>query len=126
MKKIFFLVLFLSAAIIATAEKKTAETKAKEKTAEMTKNLSLTAEQSSQIYTVHLNAIRSIDEYEAKKTGKSLRKKQKDVVKKLREAQFKKILTSAQYKKYQAMKEQQKKAEKEEKKRLEQIKDLGK
>lgn len=86
---------------------KTPEQKAKSKTTEMVQLLKLNPEQEQKIYEINLKAYQSIEKYEAKKPGKALKKKQKDIVQSMREKEFQKILTPAQFQTYQ-------KAEKEE------------
>lgn len=86
--------------------------KSKEKTEELQKALGLLAEQSKKVYEVNLKGNESIEAYEAKKPSKKLKKKQKDIVSDLKKAEYKKIFTPAQYKKY----EEWKKAEKEKRK----------
>ena len=102
-------VLLLSAVDTSAQKKpeKTPEQKAKSKTTEMVQLLKLNPEQEQKIYEINLKAYQSIEKYEAKKPGKSLKKKQKDIVQSMREKEFQKILTPAQYQSYQ-------KAEKEE------------
>lgn len=106
--------------------KKTPEEKATKKTTEMVTALKLTKEQEKMLYSTNLKAYQSIATYDAKKPSKKLKKKQKDIVQKLRNDEFKKILTPAQYKEYQRLddeddkkKDAEKKAEKQEKKKSE-------
>lgn len=110
----------------SNAAKKNPAEKAKAKTDTMQKDLALTADQYTKIYDVNLKAFTSIAEYEAKKPGKKLKKKQKQIVQDLREDQFKKILSAAQYKTYLKLKkeekEEEKAKEKEEEKKLEKLK----
>jgi hypothetical protein len=63
-----------------------------------------------------------MDEYEAKKPSKKLKKKQKDIWSDLRKAEYKKIFTAAQFKKYEELKKLEKDKEKAEKKELEKLK----
>lgn len=104
------------------AEKKSNAEKARVKVEEMQKNLQLTSEQAGKITDIYIKSYMAIDDYEAKKPGKSLKKKQKEIVKKMREDQIRKVLTAAQYKKYKALKEKEKADEKAEKKKLESMK----
>jgi|688.fasta_scaffold480594_1 hypothetical protein len=132
MKKLFFLIIIVTATIVSQAQdkaKKTPEDKAHKKTTEMVTALKLTKEQEKMLYSTNLKAYQSIAAYEAKKPSKKLKKKQKDVVQKLRNDEFKKILTPAQYKEYQRLddeedkkKDAEKKAEKQEKKKTEESK----
>lgn len=118
MKKILFL-LFSMISICCYADKKTPAEKAKEKTEEMQKNLALTPEQNKRIYEINLKAYTSIQDYEAKKPSKKLKKKQKDIVSDLKKAEYKKILSPAQYKKYEEIKKKEKEEEKAKQKELE-------
>jgi len=104
------------------AVKKTPIEKAKEKTEEMQKDLQLTPDQNKKIYDINLKAYTSIAEYDTKKPSKKLKKKQKDIVQNLRDDQYKKILTSAQYQKYKELKKKEKELEKAEEKKLEKLK----
>ncbi len=129
MRKIFLLILILSFTLGLNAQdkaKKTPEDKARNKTTEMVTSLKLTKEQEKMLYSTNLKAYQSIAAYDAKKPSKKLKKKQKDIVQKLRNDEFKKILTPAQYKEYQRLddeedkkKDAEKKAEKQEKKKSE-------
>lgn len=121
MKKIF-LFLLAFASLQCMADKKTPAEKAKEKTEELQKALGLSPEQSKKVYEINLKANESIDAYEAKKPSKKLRKKQKDIVSDLKKAEYKKIFTAAQYKKYEDLKKAEKEKEKAEKKELEKLK----
>lgn len=121
MKKLLFLLLAL-ASFQCMADKKTPAEKAKEKTEELQKALGLSPEQSKKVYEVNLKANESIDAYEAKKPSKKLKKKQKDIVSDLKKAEYKKIFTPAQYKKYEEWKKAEKEREKAEKKALEKLK----
>ncbi len=119
MNKLFLLLVFLVINTAAFADKKTPVEKAKAKTEEMQKDLQLNADQNKKIYDINLKAYSSIADYETKKPSKKLKKKQKDIVQDMRDDQYKKILTPAQYKKYKDLK----KAEKEEeKKKLNELK----
>lgn len=121
MKKIFLLaLLFIS--VTSFAQKKTPADKAKEKTAELQKDLNLTPEQNKKVYEINLKAYTSIAEYDAKAPSKKLKKKQKDIVQDLRKAEYKKILTAAQFKKMEDLKKQEKEKEKAEKKALDKMK----
>ena len=51
-----------------------------------------------------------------------MRKKQKDIVSDIKKAEYKKIFTPAQYKKYEELKKAEKEKEKAEKKELEKLK----
>ncbi len=121
MKRIF-VILLAFASFQCLADKKTPVEKAKEKTEELQKNLALTPEQNKKVYEINLKAYTSIDEYEAKKPSKKLKKKQKDIVSDLKKAEYKKIFTAAQYKRYEALKQAEKEKEKAEKKELEKLK----
>ncbi|MBL7764984.1 MAG: hypothetical protein JNJ58_02745 [Chitinophagaceae bacterium] len=94
---------------------KTPEMKARTKTTEMVQSLKLSKEQETMLYSVNLKAYQSIATYEAKKPGKKMLKRQKGIVKNMREKEYAKVLSPAQYKQYQ---ENQKK-EKELKKKQE-------
>jgi hypothetical protein len=118
MKNVFLVAFLLFVTSIAFADKKSPTVKATEKTAEMQKGLQLTPEQNKKIYEINFKAYTSIAEYEAKKPSKKLKKKQKDIVQKLRDDQYKKILSAAQYKLYRDLK----KKEKEEEKALDKLK----
>ena len=121
MKKILLILLaFMS--LPCLADKKTPIEKAKEKTEELQKNLTLTPEQNKKVYEINLKAYESIDAYEAKKPSKKLKKKQKDIVGDLKKAEYKKIFTAAQFKKYKELKKAEKEKEKAEKKELEKLK----
>ena len=122
MNKLFLVVLFTFSSLFAMAVKKTPSEKAKEKTEEMQKDLQLTPDQNKKIYDINLKAYTSIAEYDAKKPSKKLKKKQKDIVQNLRDDQYKKILTSAQYQKYKELKKKEKELEKAEEKKLEKLK----
>ena len=122
MNKLFLVVLFTFSSLFAMAVKKTPSEKAKEKTEEMQKDLQLTSDQNKKIYDINLKAYTSIAEYDAKKPSKKLKKKQKDIVQNLRDDQYKKILTSAQYQKYKELKKKEKELEKAEEKKLEKLK----
>lgn len=121
MKKILLILLAFST-LQCMAQKKTPTEKAKEKTEELQKNLALTPEQNKRVYDFNLKAYISIEEYEAKKPSKKLKKKQKDIWSDLRKAEYKKIFTSAQLKKYTELKKIEKEKEKAEEKALEKLK----
>lgn len=112
MTRTLFLAFLLLIQFSAFAGKKTPAEKAKEKTEEMQKALQLTPEQNKKIYDINFRAYSTIADYEAKKPSKKLKKKQKDIVQKLRDDQYKSILTPAQLKKYKDLKKQEKEAEK--------------
>lgn len=119
------ILLFLTMIVLTTsvyADKKTPTEKAQSKTDEMQKDLQLNADQVKKIYEINLKAYTAIADYETKSKDKKLRKKQKNIVQDLREGQYKKILSSAQYKKYKELK----KKEKEEEKKLDELKDASK
>ncbi len=122
MKKWMALLLILGCSLNLMAEKKTPAEKAKAKTEEMQKDLQLNPDQNKKIYDINLKAYTAIAEYEAKDPGKKLKKKQKNIVQDLREDQFKKILSPAQYKKYKELKQKEKEAEKQKEKELDQLK----
>jgi hypothetical protein len=129
MKNYLFTLFIICLAFLLSAQdkaKKTPEEKATKKTTEMVITLKLTKEQEKMLYSTNLKAYQSIATYDAKKPSKKLKKKQKDIVQKLRNDEFKKILTPAQYKEYQRLddeddkkKDAEKKAEKQEKKKSE-------
>jgi len=129
MKNYLFTLFIVGLAFTLSAQdkaKKSPEEKANEKTTEMVTALKLTKEQEKMLYSTNLKAYQSIATYDAKKPSKKLKKKQKDIVHKLRNGEFKKILTPAQYKEYLRLdneedkkKDAEKKAEKQEKKKLE-------
>lgn len=121
MRKIF-LILLAFASLQCMADKKTPAEKAKEKMEELQKSLGLNPEQSKKVYDFNLKANISMDEYEAKKPSKKLKKKQKDIWSDLRKAEYKKIFTAAQFKKYEELKKLEKDKEKAEKKELEKLK----
>jgi hypothetical protein len=102
MKKImlFLLTLISLSAIAQKKPEKTPEEKARKKTTEMVSALKLNKDQESRLLDIHVKAYQSIEKYEAKKPGKALKKKQKDIVHKMRDAEYKKILTPEQYNKY--------------------------
>jgi hypothetical protein len=118
MNKLFLVLSILFISTSAFADKKTPVEKAKDKTEEMQKDLQMNADQHKKIYDVNLKAYTSISEYEAKKPSKKLKKKQKDIVQDMRDDQYKKILTSAQYKKYKDLKKKEKQEEKLEEMKL--------
>lgn len=91
--------------------KKTPEDKARRKTSEMVTAMKLSKEQENMLYAINLKAYQSIASYEAKNTGKKLRKKQKDIVQGLREKEFQKILTPAQYAEYRRLEGEEDKRE---------------
>ncbi|MBK7762935.1 MAG: hypothetical protein IPI46_06125 [Bacteroidetes bacterium] len=122
MKQILLLLLLLSLQITAIAQKKTPVEKAKAKTEEMQKDLQLTADQHKRVYDINLKAYQSIADYDAKDPGKKLKKKQKNIVQDLREAEYKRILTAAQYKKYLDLKKKEKAQKEKEAKELEKLK----
>jgi len=118
----------ISSLLIAQEKnKKTPEEKAKKKTTEMVTSLKLTKEQDALIYSTNLKIYQSIEKYDTKEHSKKDKKKQKDIAQSLRDKEFKRILTPAQYKQYIALdkaddakkdaeKEAKKKAKKEDKK----------
>lgn len=112
MIRFIFLFVLLLSGLTSFAGKKTPAEKAKEKTEEMQKALQLTPEQNKKIYEINFKAYTTISDYEAKKPSKKLKKKQKDIVQKLRDDQYKQVLTPAQFKKYKDLKKQEKEAEK--------------
>jgi hypothetical protein len=130
MKKLLFLYLFMNISSLLIAQeknKKTPEEKAKKKTTEMVTSLKLTKEQDALIYSTNLKIYQSIEKYDTKEHSKKDKKKQKDIAQSLRDKEFKRILTPAQYKQYIALdkaddakkdaeKEAKKKAKKEKKK----------
>jgi len=116
MNKLLVLIFFIGLTISASAEKKTPTEKAKGKTEEMQQNLQLSTEQHKKIYDINLKTYTSIAEYDATDPGKKLKKKQKEIAQVLREKQFKKILTTSQYKKYKDIKKKEKEQEKKLKK----------
>lgn len=122
MKRILLFLVIIVLSTSVYADKKTPTEKAQSKTEEMQKDLQLTADQVKKIYDINLRAYTAIADYETKNKDKKLRKKQKNIVQDLRDDQYKKILTSAQYKKYKDLK----KKEKEEEKKLEQLKEASK
>jgi len=115
MNKLFLILAFVFISSVAFAQKKTPTEKASAKTEEMKKALQLSPDQQKKIYEINMKAYTSIADYETKKPSKKLKKKQKDIVQNMRDDQYKKILTPAQYKKYKDLKKQ----EKEEAKKLE-------
>lgn len=127
MKQLFFILCIFSATFVSFAQekaKKTPESKAAKKATEMTTTLKLNKEQEKMLYSTNLKAYQSIEDYDAKKPSKKLKRKQKDIVQKLREAEYKKILTPAQYKEYQLLEKEddaKKKAEKKIKKEKKQV-----
>jgi DNA gyrase/topoisomerase IV subunit A len=112
MNKLLILICLVVLNISASAEKKTPTEKAKGKTDEMQQNLQLSPEQTKKIYGINLKAYTSIAEYDAKNPSKKLKKKQKEIVQNLRDGQYKKTLTTAQYKKYKDIKKKEKEEEK--------------
>jgi len=129
MKKMFLLLaLFIpclfSAVYGQDKAKKTPEDKARRKTSEMVVSLKLSKEQETMLYAVNLKSYQSISAYEAKKPSKKMRKKQKDIVQGMREAEFKKILTPVQFSQYQKLEAEENRreqAEKEQKKKQEEL-----
>ena len=121
MNKIFLLIAFILISTASFADKKPPIEKAKDKTEKMQKDLQLSADQTKKIYEVNLKSYTLIADYDAKKPDKKLKKKQKAIVQDLRDDQYKKILTSVQYKKYKAIRKQ----EKEEEKKLEATQSAG-
>jgi hypothetical protein len=130
MKKILFLLAFISFQFLALAkddkDKKTPEQKAHTKTSELVTALNLTKDQESKLYASHLKYYQTTDAYEAKDPSKKDKKKFKDQAQAIREAEYKRILTPAQYKQYlnyekaeDLKKEKEKKAKKEDLKKLE-------
>ena len=113
MRKLILLLALLSFSAGAYAGKKTPADKAKEKTDQMQKDLQLTADQYKKIYDLNLKMYTSVEEYDAKKPSKKFKKKQKQIVQDLRDDQFKKIMNTAQYKKYHELKKQAKDEEKQ-------------
>lgn len=91
--------------------RKTPEEKARRKTTEMVTTLKLNKEQENMLYATNLKAYQSIATYEAKNTSKKLRKKQKDIVQGLREKEFQKILTQAQFTEYRRLEAEENKRE---------------
>ena len=126
MKKLLFLFLFMNISSLLIAQeknKKTPEEKAKKKTTEIVTSLKLTKEQDALIYSTNLKIYQSIDKYDTKEHSKKDKKKQKDIAQSLRDKEFKRILTPAQYKQYiasdkadDAKKDAEKEAKKKEKK----------
>lgn len=126
MKKLLFLFLFMNISSLLIAQeknKKTPEEKAKKKTTEIVTSLKLTKEQDALIYSTNLKIYQSIDKYDTKEHSKKDKKKQKDIAQSLRDKEFKRILTPAQYKQYIALdkaddakKDAEKEAKKKEKK----------
>lgn len=122
MRNIFIIVVLVLSTTFSYAQekaKKTPEDKAKKKTTEMVSSLKLTKEQENMLYSTNLKAYQSIEKYDTKEHSKKDKKKQKDMVQKLRDAEYKKIMSPAQYKEYLRLeKEEDKKkdAEKELKK----------
>ena len=123
MKKLLFLFLFMNISSLLIAQeknKKTPEEKAKKKTTEIVTSLKLTKEQDALIYSTNLKIYQSIDKYDTKEHSKKDKKKQKDIAQSLRDKEFKRILTPAQYKQYIALDkadDAKKDAEKKEKKK---------
>lgn len=121
MKKLFFLFMMLIS-LQVLADKKTPAEKAKEKTDEMQHDLTLTPEQSKKVYDINLKTYASIADYEAKETSVKLRKKQKDIATDIRKAEFKKVLTAPQFKKYDELKKKEKELKKAKEKELDKLK----
>ncbi len=89
-------------------QKKTAEQKAKDKTAEMVSQLQLKSEQEKLLYHVNLKAYTNMDQFEAKHhDDPKLVKKQKKAIKSLREKEYKKIMSAEQYKKHLALEKEE-------------------
>lgn len=124
MKKIIFLLIIaFSFYGMNAGTKKTAQEKAQSKTTEMVTALKLNKQQESSLYNIHLKYYQSMDMYDTKDHSKKEKKKHKDDLQSMRDAEYKKILTPAQMKQYQALdkandakKEAEKKAKKAEKK----------
>lgn len=128
MKKILFLLVLVSIHLIVLSkdDKRTPEQKAHAKTSELVTALKLTKDQESKLNATHLKYYQNIDAYEAKDPSKKDKKKFKDQAQAIRETEYKRILTPAQYKQYLSYekaedlkKEKEKKAKKEELKKLE-------
>jgi LAS superfamily LD-carboxypeptidase LdcB len=122
MQRIIIAFFFLLICAGANAEKKTPVEKAQAKTDEMQKGLTLTADQHKKIYDINLKAYTAIAEYDAKDPSKKLKKKQKDMVQKMRDDQYKKVLSADQFKKYKELKKQEKAEEEKLKKQLNKLK----
>lgn len=117
------LILFAFVNSAFAKDEKTPEEKAKKKTTEMVTSLKLTKEQESMLYSTNLKVYQSIEKYDTKDHSKKDKKKQKDIAQSLRDKEFKRILTPAQYKQYVALdkaddakKDAEKEAKKKEKK----------
>ena len=121
MKNILIILLTLFS-LKTFGQDKTPADKAKNKTEEMQHDLGLTPEQNKKIYDINLKTYTSIANYEAKESNERLRKKQKDVATDIRKEEFKKVLTSAQYKKYEELKHKEKELKKQKKSALEKLK----
>lgn len=80
--------------------KKTPEEKAAKKTAAMVSSLHLNQLQEKLLYELHVKSYTSIQQYDTKEHSKKEKKKQKDIVQNLRDKEYRKILTPAQYKQY--------------------------
>ena len=128
MKKILFLLFVIALSLSSFAQdkaKKTPEQKARAKTTEMVAIFKLSKEQDAMLYTTHLKYYQTTDAYEAGKHSKKEEKKFKDQSQALREKDYKRILTPAQYKQHlvlekaedadKAKEKKAKKAEKEKK-----------
>lgn len=122
MRKLFLIATLVLTTLVTLSQekvKKTPEEKAKKRTTEMVTSLKLTNEQENMLYSTNLKAYQSIEKYDTKDHSKKDKKKQKDMVQKLRDNEYKKILTPAQYKEYTRL-------DKEEDKKKDAEKDLKK
>lgn len=115
---LFLLTLCLSSPFFLVAQnkaKKTPEDKARRKTSEMVTALKLSKEQENMLYATNLKVYQSIAIYEAKNPSKKLKKKQKDIAQGMREKEFQKILTPAQFNEYRRIEAEENKREAAEK-----------
>lgn len=123
-KVIVMLYMTLAVLIVNAGDNKTAQQKAQEKTTEMVTALKLNKQQETALYNLHLKYYQSIETYDTKDHSKKDKKKRKDQLQEMRNAEYKKILTPDQMKQYAAFdkandakKEAEKKVKKAEKKK---------
>jgi hypothetical protein len=109
---------FVLPVIAQEKDKKSPTEKAASKTAEMVTELKLNKDQEGKLFAINLKAYQTIGAYADKNKDKDLRKKQKDIVQKYRDLEYKKILTVAQYNTFEASHKKEKELD-EAKKKLE-------
>jgi len=125
MKKLMTILLglFFIATIVnvADAQQKTPEQKAQTQTAVMTKSLTLNKDQSAKVHTIVLNIAEKIDAIHQNPNLESEAKQdQINDLRQERDQKFQKVLTAEQFKKYQELKPQWIKKNREQRKLKEQ------